>query len=130
MKISFDFDDCLSEKYIQVIASALIAANHEVWVITARDLSIYPNNQDILKLCDEIGIKRDHIIITNGNMKYQYYIDNNFDLHFDDDWKEVNLINVHGGNSILVNPDFENIYSSIQYKANENGKKENNNIRE
>jgi len=123
MKISFDFDDCLSEKYIQVIASALITANHDVWVITARDLSIYPNNQDILKLCSEIGIKEDHIIITNGNMKYKYYIDNNFDLHFDDDWKEVNLINVHEGNAILINPDFQEIYMEMQNKNNENGKK-------
>ena len=123
MKISFDYDDCLSEKHIQVIASALIVANHDVWVITARSVSTYPNNQDIIKLCNKIGIKEDHIIITDGNMKHQYYNDNNFDLHFDDDWKEVNLINVHGGNAILVNPDFENIYSSIQYKTNENGKK-------
>lgn len=35
MKISFDFDDCLSEEWIQQIASTL-SLQHEVWIVTSR----------------------------------------------------------------------------------------------
>lgn len=112
MKISFDFDDTLSEKYIQVIASALVGANHDVWIISAR----CNLDKDIIEVCENLKIDINKVILTNGNFKWKYYFNNNIDLHFDDNWEEVNLINNKGGKSILINPDFEDIFSLMQYK--------------
>ena len=131
MKISFDFDECLSEDYIQVIAKSLVDSGHDVWVISAR--AIYANtvdaisyiklfDKDIIEVCNKIGIDISKIIITGGPYKHDEYFNGNFDLHFDDDWEEVLLINNRGGNAILVKPDYEVIYREMQYKNNEKGK--------
>jgi hypothetical protein len=116
MKISFDFDSCLSESYIQVIAMSLINMNHDVWIITSR--ADYINNKDLYKTCINIGISKNQVIFTNGEHKTDYYKKGNFNLHFDDDWEEVMLINNIGGNAILVKPDFEEIFSEMQYREN------------
>ncbi len=131
MKVSFDFDNTLSEPCIQSIAKSLVDSGHDVWVITARAiffseiepikyLTIF--NKDIVKVCEEIGIDLSKVIITGGSLKHDYYINGKFDLHFDDDWEEVLEINNRGGNAVLVNPDYETIYREMQYKDNENGK--------
>lgn len=127
MKISFDFDNTLSETYIQVLAKSLIDSGNDVWVITARaiffggmDKETYLKtfNRDIVQVCNEIGIDLSKVIITGGSLKYDYYIEGNFDLHFDDDWEEVLEINNRGGHAVLVNPDFQEIYTNMQYKTN------------
>ena len=46
------------------------------------------------------------------------YKKGNFELHFDDDWEDVMLINNIGGNAILVKPDYEEIFSEMQYRQN------------
>jgi hypothetical protein len=129
MKISFDFDGCLSEDYIQSLAKSLIQSGNDVWVITAR--AIFFNgmdkerylrsmNRDIVQVCEEIGLDLSKIILTGGCLKTDYYFSCKFDLHFDDDWEEVLEINNHGGHSILVNPDYQRIYMEMQSKNNEN----------
>ncbi len=112
MKVSFDFDGCLSEKFVQQIASAMVSAHHDVWVITARCEKSYL--QDIIDICAEIGINPYQIITTEGAFKVEKYFKNNFDLHFDDNWTEVFLINERGGKAVLVNPDYEEIFREIQ----------------
>jgi len=130
MKVSFDFDGCLSEDYIQSLAKSLIQSGNDVWVITAREiffnkfdketyLKIF--NRDVLSVCKDIGIDSSKVIITGGSLKFDYYISCKFDLHFDDDWKEVLEINNRGGHAILVNPDYQRIYMEMQYKNNNNG---------
>lgn len=128
MKISFDFDNTLSEPYIQVIAKSLIENGHDIWIITARavffsnmDKENYLKtyNRDIIRVCNEIGINLSNVIITEGLLKYDYYLKGKFDLHFDDDWEEVMEINNRGGHAILVNPDYNNIYMEMQNKNND-----------
>jgi hypothetical protein len=129
MKISFDFDGCLSEDYIQLLAKSLIQSGNDVWVITAREiffnkfdketyLKIF--NRDVLSVCKDIGIDSSKVIITGGSLKFDYYISCKFDLHFDDDWREVLEINNRGGHAVLVNPDYQKIYMEMQYKNNQN----------
>ena len=127
MKISFDFDNCLSESYIQLLAKSLVDSGNDVWVITARGIFfggiesekyLRVFNSDIVKVCEEIGIDLSKVIITGGSLKYDYYINGKFDLHFDDDWEEVLEINIRGGNAVLVNPDYEAIYTEMQYRNN------------
>jgi len=130
MKVSFDFDNTLSEEYIQVIAKSLIQSGHDVWVITARaiffggmdkDTYLRTFNRDIVKVCEELGIDLSKVIITGGSLKFDYYVNCKFDLHFDDDWEEVLEINNRGGHAILVNPDYQRIYMEMQSKNNDNG---------
>lgn len=127
MKISFDFDGTLSESYIQVLAKSLIDSGNDVWIITSRgiffgemDKETYLRtfNRDIVQVCDEIGIGLSKVIITGGSLKFNYYLEGKFDLHFDNDWEEVLEINNRGGHAILVNPDFQEIYMNMQYNNN------------
>ena len=118
MKISFDFDNTLSESYVQIIAKSIINMNHDVWVITSRCSNNSVNNQDLYKTCINLGISKSQIIFVDGERKVDEYKKGNFDLHFDDDWEDVMLINNIGGNAILVKPDFEEIFSEMQYRQN------------
>ena len=128
MKVSFDFDGCLSEDYIRSLAKSLVDSGNDVWVITARDIFfggmdketyLKAFNRDIVQVCKELDIDLSKVIITGGCLKTDYYISCKFDLHFDDDWEEVLEINNKGGHAILVNPDFQDIYMKMQYKCNE-----------
>jgi hypothetical protein len=131
MKISFDFDGCLSERYIQLLAKSLVDSGNDVWVITARavffggmDREMYLRtfNRDIVEVCNEIGIDLSKVVITGGSLKFADYLNGGFDLHFDDDWEEVLEINNRGGHAVLVNPDFQDIYMKMQDNNNGNGK--------
>ncbi len=119
MKISFDFDSTLSEPYMQVIARSLINMEHNVWIITSRCGESSVNNQDLYKVCINLGISKTHVIFTDGNHKVDEYIKGNFELHFDDDWEDVMMINNIGGKALLVNPDYVEIFSEMQYRKNQ-----------
>lgn len=127
MKISFDFDGCLSEDYIQCLAKSLIESGNDVWIITARaiffggmDKERYLRafNRDIVQVCNEIGLDLSKVIVTGGSLKCDYYLSCKFELHFDDDWEEVMEINNRGGHAVLVNPDYQRIYMEMQNKKN------------
>jgi hydroxymethylpyrimidine pyrophosphatase-like HAD family hydrolase len=116
MKISFDYDGTLTEESIKNTAKIFIISGHDVWIITARSYGDF--NSDLYKMCDDIHLEHDKIIITNGLLKSEEFFKGNFDLHYDDEWEEVAEINRKGGTAILVNPDFEDIYMKMQYKNN------------
>jgi hypothetical protein len=114
MKISFDFDGCLGEKHIQMLAKLLIAAGADVWCITSRfDDNIYDENgafqgyrggqnQVVRDVCSNVGIPHHKIIYTNGAFKVNEYAKGSFDLHFDDMFDEVEAIQRNGGKALLV----------------------------
>ncbi len=112
MKISIDFDMTLGEPYIQQLAKLLILGGADVWVLTARnDDSIicngefsgyYGYNKDLRNVCERVGIPKEKVLYTNGTYKYKLFLENKFDLHFDDDFKEVEMINRNGGKAMLV----------------------------
>lgn len=113
-KISFDFDGCLSESFVQLIAKSLIDTGNDVYVLTSRfNDNIFDNdnnfigyrgvNIDIRDICKRIGIKEENILYTDGAEKYIMYEEHCFDIHFDDMFHEVELIRNIGGNSLLVN---------------------------
>ncbi len=112
LKISFDFDKTLSTSNVQALAKLLIAAGADVWVLTARhDDFIRFNgkiighsnwNDDVRNVMKAVGIPEDKVIYTSGAFKAKTYQENEFDMHFDDDWNEVDEINKIGGNAFLV----------------------------
>lgn len=88
MKISFDFDDCLSEEWIQNIAEGLMDKN-EVWIVTSR--TIY--GDDLLLVAEKLSIPKERIVLTDGGMKWWSLEHHDIDIHFDDMWDEILEIN-------------------------------------
>ena len=82
MKISFDFDQTLSEPHIQAVAKRAIADGHEVYITTSRyECSKLPfHNADLYDVARLVGIKL--IRFTNGQLKNDWLI--GFDAHYDD----------------------------------------------
>ena len=101
MKISFDFDSTLTEVINQKLANKFISEGHEVWITTSRLSSdhgrskgwpwIITQNETLFKLAEEIGIPEDKIKFTEGDYKWKSLY--TFDIHFDDDILEIELIN-------------------------------------
>ena len=114
MKVSFDFDGCLGEKHIQDLAKLLILSGADVWCMTSRfDDNIYDENgvfqgynggrnQILRDVCSKVGIPLHKIIYTNGAFKVNEYARGSFDLHFDDMFDEVEMIQRSGGKALLV----------------------------
>lgn len=93
MKISFDFDFTLSEPHVQILAEKLIKTGAEVWITTCRMDNKYGFeewNLDLHSIARRLGIPENRIQITNGEDKWKYL--KGFDLHFDDDIVEIELI--------------------------------------
>ena len=57
-KISFDYDDTLSESWVQIIASLLVNVS-EVWIVTSRSLG-KSHNKDLYKTAERLGIHLPH----------------------------------------------------------------------
>lgn len=92
MKISFDFDHTLSEKNMQEIAKLFVAKGNDVFITTSRhQISPFYNNSKVYEIAEKVGIPISRIRFTNGKDKYLYLKD--FDIHFDDDDIEIDLIN-------------------------------------
>ena len=93
MKISFDFDSTLSTRKMQSIADDFISRGHEVHIVTSRfdkNNTVIYTNEDLFKIADKVGISRENITFTNQNDKVGYL--EGFDIHFDDDEYEIDLI--------------------------------------
>lgn len=97
IKISFDFDSTLDKKYIQEYAKLLINKGYDIWIVTSRNsnekMDNNSYNEDLFKVADSVGIKKENIIFTCMEDKYKFFKNKDFLIHLDDDWIELNLIN-------------------------------------
>lgn len=80
MKISFDFDSCLSTKRIQQLLSIMDRDRVEVFIITSRDEFV--NNGDLLAVAEGYNIR--NLCFTNGMPKSTVCNQLGIDIHFDD----------------------------------------------
>ena len=91
MKISFDFDGVLAEDRMQNAAKKFIKGGNDVWITTTRLPNPDPTwNRDLFRVAKELGIPEGKIQMTNGENKWKFL--KGFDIHFDDDQIEVDLI--------------------------------------
>ena len=100
MRISFDFDSTLTEENNQKLAKKFIDAGHEVWITTSRLSTehgrskgwpwIITQNEYLFEIAEKVGISKDKIKFTEGDDKWKSLY--NFDIHFDDDIVEIELI--------------------------------------
>jgi hypothetical protein len=99
MKVSFDFDSTLDIETVQKYANELVQRQIEVWICTSRWEPLKaPNkewNNDLFKVADSCGIKREHIIFCNYEDKYHHLKDKDFIFHMDDDNHELRMIIFH-----------------------------------
>ncbi len=86
-----DFDGTLSELLMQNLAKKYISLGAEVFITTSR--SVKNNNDDLFAIADELGIPKERIKFTNFEDKYAFVKD--YDMHFDDEYEEIYLINMH-----------------------------------
>jgi hypothetical protein len=102
-KISFDFDSCLSTKRVQAMARIFIKAGCDVYVTTSRFEDtheivakwpwIKEQNKMLYEITDELGIPRENIRFTAMIDKWKVL--DGFDIHFDDDEIELEMIKEH-----------------------------------
>ena len=95
--ISFDFDGTLSLPSVQEFAKKLIEKGFNIKIVTTR-LDKYLN-QDLIRIKEKLGI--DNVIYTNGEDKH-YFMDG-IDLHFDNDDREIRLINRYSKGTETIN---------------------------
>lgn len=85
---SFDFDSTMSQKQVQKIAKQLIKNGVEVWIVTRRGED--RDNRDLFEVAENLGITNIHF--TNFKDKWEFFKDNNFLFHLDDDVIELSMI--------------------------------------
>lgn len=101
MKVSFDFDSTLQLPIIQKIAERHISAGDDVHITTTRSSEpsryrlvggreLPPPNQDLFKIAKKLGIPNDNIHFTKSQDKVHFL--KTFDIHYDDDEYEIDLI--------------------------------------
>lgn len=91
MKVSFDFDSTLNQGWVQEICIQFkLSGKSEVFITTSRR----PQDcSDVYEITDNLGIPRENCRFTTFEDKYKFLED--FDIHFDDDPYEIDLINRH-----------------------------------
>ena len=119
MKISFDFDETLSEPHVQKFAKELVDKGYDVWVVTARcndnwndDPQWIPEtsgNRDLYYIAEKVGIPHSKCLFTDGHLKDRKLVEHGFNYHFDNLIEEVEAAKKAGIISVLFGygPEFE-----------------------
>lgn len=96
IRISIDFDHCLTQPHVSQLAKEFIVAGYEVWIVTSRWDNLkrlaYPDlksNEDLFSLAKEVGVPMHRIGFTNQHPKWISLNDGNFDIHIDDSKEEL-----------------------------------------
>ncbi len=80
MKISFDYDNTLTQLRLQLLAMQLIEDGNDVYIISARS-----NEGPLLKVADKLGIARNRVFATGSNKsKIEKVIELGINRHYDD----------------------------------------------
>jgi hypothetical protein len=94
MRVSFDFDNTISEVKMQELAKKYLELGTDVFITTSRASKIKNAplpNKDLFDVAESLGIKKENIKFTEYEDKYLFVKD--FDVHYDDDEMEIDLIN-------------------------------------
>lgn len=89
-KVSFDFDDTLTQRKWQLKAMQLKDEGYTVYIVTRRQSSDYA---EVYKIADEVGIPHSRVYFTNGKMKWETIKRLGIGKHYDNNAEEIRLIN-------------------------------------
>jgi hypothetical protein len=121
MKVSFDFDSTLSIPSVQKVARELVKRGVEVWIVTSRVSERFglPHwNNDLYKVAEDCGIKKENIHYTEGGDKWEFLENKEFLFHLDDCTIECELIKENTDVVPICHFDW-----GIKYGGKENWKK-------
>lgn len=90
MKVSFDFDGVLTTNDGIELAREYIRQGNDVWIVTRRRKMF---DDPVYKVAKQLGIGTLKVIFTNGEMKWKTILENEIELHIDNNPDEVDLIN-------------------------------------
>ena len=88
-KISFDFDDTLTQERWQNKAMKLKEEGKTVYIITRRQEE---QNDAVYAIADKIGIPHSRVYFTNGKMKWETIKRLGIGTHYDNNEDEIRLI--------------------------------------
>lgn len=89
-RISFDFDGVLSTPRGRKLAKHIIDGGATVYIITAR---MRNQSEDVFKVADDLGIKRERIIFTNHRDKWHVMEQHRIGTHYDNNAEQIKKIN-------------------------------------
>lgn len=104
IKVSFDFDDTLSNPAVQRFAGKLMQNELlEVWIVTSRlDNESFDKkygngfkfncNEDLFEVAEQLKIPEDRIVFTRMEWKYLFFKDKDFAIHIDDLPQDIEYI--------------------------------------
>jgi len=91
MKVSFDFDETLTNQNVQDYARELIQQGLQVHITTSRSVDHW--NEDLLEIAYHLKIPMANIYFTQMRSKSNFLLNSDFIWHLDDDYTDLNLIN-------------------------------------
>lgn len=89
MRVSFDFDGTISTSKGQGVAKKYIDGGDTVYIVTARDSE---DSEPVYAVAKEVGIPRSRVYFTNGKLKWEKLKSLNIDVHYDNNFKELDAI--------------------------------------
>jgi hypothetical protein len=106
IRVSFDYDDTLSEPEVARYAASLRERGFDCWIVTAR-----PETQlsDVRKAAKRMGFNLQHIVAVDGYPKWTYLRQIQPVWHLDDDIVEISMINAQRSTKGIrfgMNPDW------------------------
>lgn len=85
MKISFDYDNTLTQLKVQILAMELIDRGDEVYIISARQ-----HVEPIYRMADKLGIPHSRVFAVGSNPnKIKKIEDLDIQRHYDDNPKVI-----------------------------------------
>ncbi len=114
-KVSFDYDETLSEEKVEYFARELVDFGYDVYIITARPsdeqwlksfngaLVTSNFNDDIWETCERINIPKEKVIFTAYSDKIDFIKDKGFIFHLDDSELELKLISDSDDSCVPIN---------------------------
>lgn len=100
-KVSFDFDDTLTQERYQMKAMQLKEEGKTVYIVTRRQEE---DDEAVYAVADKIGIPHSRVYFTNGKMKWETIKRLGIGTHYDNNEDEIRLIRENtDAKGILVN---------------------------
>ena len=116
-KVSFDFDDTLTQERWQNKAMMLKKEGKTVYIVTRRQEE---QNDAVYAIADKIGIPRSRVYFTNGKMKWETIKRLGIGTHYDNNEDEIRLIreNTEAKGILVQEKNNSMIYNYKSFEAN------------
>jgi HK97 family phage prohead protease len=116
-KISFDFDDTLTQERWQKKAIMLKEEGKTVYIVTRRQEE---QNDAVYAIADKIGIPHSRVYFTNGKMKWETIKRLGIGTHYDNNEDEIRLIreNTEAKGILVQEKNNSMIYNYKSFEAN------------